>query len=361
MSNQNFIKIIHTADLHLDSRLSKNLDSSVSSIRKNELLDSFIRLVEYASDNNAEYVLISGDTFDTNRISKKTKDSLFNLFKKYSNINFFFLAGNHDNDVDSLFFNEASVLDNVYVFGKEFKTFDFGSFTISGVELNNNSSLFMKDTLSLPSHKKNILMLHGMINGSGDEAIKLSNYVGKNIDYLALGHIHSFGEFKIDSRGVAVYSGCLEGRGFDEIGKKGFVEITIGEELKYQFVPFSKRVLHLVEFDISGYNSYLNIENDLFKLLDNIPEADMVKVVLCGNYNVDLIKHNELLNSKLSRKFLFGKVYDESRILVNIDDFKNEKSLKGEFIRLVYDSNLSDDLKNSIIECGIDVLTGGDK
>ena len=52
------------------------------------------------------------------------------------------------------------------------------------------------------------------------EVYELKN---KNIDYLALGHVHKYKMEKLDNRGIYCYSGCLEGRGFDECGDKGCV------------------------------------------------------------------------------------------------------------------------------------------
>lgn len=70
--------------------------------------------------------------------------------------------------------------------------------------------------------------MHGQIRDtSGKDKINVSKLRNKNIDYLALGHIHTFTSIKIDDRGTGVYSGCLEGRGFDECEDKGFVELTI--------------------------------------------------------------------------------------------------------------------------------------
>jgi exonuclease SbcD len=48
------------------------------------------------------------------------------------------------------------------------------------------------------------------------EVISLKELKNKAIDYLALGHIHSYKMEQLDSRGVYCYPGCLEGRGFDE-------------------------------------------------------------------------------------------------------------------------------------------------
>ncbi|MCM1083087.1 MAG: hypothetical protein NC393_05185 [Clostridium sp.] len=42
------MKIIHCADLHLDSKLNANLDGAKKRERKAELLGTFTRLIDYA-------------------------------------------------------------------------------------------------------------------------------------------------------------------------------------------------------------------------------------------------------------------------------------------------------------------------
>jgi fucose 4-O-acetylase-like acetyltransferase len=59
-------------------------------------------------------------------------------------------------------------------------------------------------------------------------SVSLSALRGRGIDYLALGHIHAYKKAPLDSRGIYCYPGCLEGRGFDECGRKGFVLLVVG-------------------------------------------------------------------------------------------------------------------------------------
>ena len=74
----------------------------------------------------------------------------------------------------------------------------------------------------------NIVVLHGQIASvSGVDQVNLKRLQGENIDYLALGHIHSHSAEKLDSAGYYCYPGCLEGRGFDECGEKGFILLDI--------------------------------------------------------------------------------------------------------------------------------------
>lgn len=77
----------------------------------------------------------------------------------------------------------------------------------------------------------------------------------KNIDYLALGHVHSFMQDKLDNRGTWCYCGCLEGRGFDECGPKGFVLLDVDEQTcraQMQFVQMAARTLYTLEVDVSN-------------------------------------------------------------------------------------------------------------
>ena len=54
---------------------------------------------------------------------------------------------------------------------------------------------------------------------------------------------------------VYCYSGCLEGRGFDECGQKGFVVLDIDDEkltAGFSFVPFAYRSLYTLYVDVTG-------------------------------------------------------------------------------------------------------------
>src|SRR5690606_25525406 len=95
-------------------------------------------------------------------------------------------------------------------------------------------------SLALQQDNVNFVVMHGQEStkpGIGFVCTRLLR--GKNIDYLALGHIHSLKEERLDHRGVYCYSGCFEGRGFDECGEKGFVLIIInGSKVTSKFIPF---------------------------------------------------------------------------------------------------------------------------
>ncbi len=356
------MKIIHCSDLHLDSKMETNLSSIKAKERKQEILNTFERMVSYAADNDVEAIIIAGDLFDSSRITNSTKVRVLNTIGKNKKIKFLYLCGNHDeNNFISLLEERPS---NLLVFDKRWTTFEVGNVKISGITLDENNCNAIYDSLNLKPDEINIVVLHGQISSynSKDKAenINLTKLKNKNIDYLALGHIHEFLKENLDKRGVYCYSGCLEGRGFDECGEKGFVLLDIDEKsIKAEFVPFAKRQLVELAFDITGFDNWFDIEDAIIEQSKKISKDNLLKVTLKGKYEIKLDKHIEMLEQKLE-KFYFVKVKDESILSVKPKDVEKDISLRGEFIRKVLESNLTDLEKERTILVGLKSLLGED-
>ena len=58
------MKLIHCADLHLDSDMTSNLTKEKAKERRTELLVTFQRMITYAKENDVHHILISGDLYD---------------------------------------------------------------------------------------------------------------------------------------------------------------------------------------------------------------------------------------------------------------------------------------------------------
>ena len=221
------MKFIHTADLHLDSKMESNLNTEKAMLRRTELLDTFERMVSYAAENNVRAILIAGDLFDKLHIRKTAKKRVLEQIASNPEIDFLYLQGNHDK---TDFLAELEILpENLKTFSEdEWVSYEYGDVVISGRELTKDNSKTIATNLILDQARTNIVMLHGQeSNYEGPdhtEIINLSEFKNKNIDYMALGHIHSYKKERLDDRGEYCYSGCLEGRGFDECGDKGFVQ-----------------------------------------------------------------------------------------------------------------------------------------
>lgn len=245
-------KIIHCADLHLDSPMETHMTEEQASIRNTEIIHTFLRLTEYAVKNDVRAVIIAGDMFDGERIKIRTVDEILDAIRRTPNVDYLYLAGNHDGATYA--FADHDMPDNLKIFGKEWKTYKYDSVAISGVEIceANSQSLYVQ--VPHENGVANIVTLHGQAGVvSGVDQVNISKLKNKGIDYLALGHIHTYAEQTLDGKGIYCYSGCLEGRGFDECGPKGFVLLTVdSNRIQHEFVPFSRRQLHRVLVDITG-------------------------------------------------------------------------------------------------------------
>ena len=348
------MKLIHCADLHLDSPMESNLPAEKARERRSEILSTFSELVRHADENGADAILIAGDLFDSKRTTRKTEQYILDLMKRHSDLSFFYLAGNHDSG--NRLSASAQLPENVYTFREDWTSYALGDVYITGSEQPN------PDTLELPEDKLNILLLHGQqkeTGTDGKDVIPFRKYREKNIDYMALGHLHSYREAPLDTRGIACYSGCLEGRGFDECGQKGYILLEIEHrKITHTFVPFARRTLHEIECDLTGCSAQLDIENRLLAVTEKISAGDLVKVILTGEYPPHLLMDLTRLGQLLSERFYFAKLTNKSRPEIHPEDYSHDISLKGEFVRRVMASKFSEKEKEEIIACGFRALGG---
>lgn len=358
------MKFIHCADLHLDSKI-ETIPPEKSKIRRDETVRTFERLCEYAEKEKVSAVIIAGDMFDTKRITLKTRGRVVSAIKNAPDVDFLYLSGNHDDDnFISSEKEDGALPQNLKPFSSEWSGFSYGNVNIAGIVVNENNSAYIYDRLRLPESGVNIAVLHGQVAGykSEDKAelISIPRLKDKNIDYLALGHIHSYSEGKIDERGVYVYCGCPEGRGFDETGAKGFVLITEENgKLTHEFVPFASRLLLEYSFDISAYSDFYEAQNVLLSLLKNeFSPNSLIKVILTGEHSADFEPDISGLNSRLNELFFFGKTYDKTRLKVSAEDYSTDKSVRGEFVREVLASDLSEEDKAKVLMLGLGALKG---
>lgn len=352
------MKLIHCSDFHLDSALGSNFTPTQAKARNGEICATFGRLVSYAQAEQVAAVLIAGDLFDSPYAGRQTVEYVLDRIRGAENVMFFYLRGNHDGTRDA--FDGFELPKNLVCFTDSWSSYRCGDVRITGRVLKRESGEEIYAALRLPAEERNIVMLHGELGArSAGEQIALRDLKNRNIDYLALGHIHSFSQGMLDERGVYCYCGCVEGRGFDECGEKGFVLLEIAADgIKSRFVPFARRTLHDVEVDITGAQTVPQLLKSMKQAAAEIPREDLVKFTLQGTYTAQTSKNLTFLQKLLEEDFYLVKIKDESRLELPRENYEFDISLKGEFIRLVLASDLPAEEKERIAACGIRALSG---
>lgn len=355
------MKFIHCADLHLDSKLESNIGKEKAKERRNEILLTFESIVHFAKKEGVTAILIAGDMFDTKNIAAKARNLVWDLITANPEIDFLYLRGNHDWKTN---FTEGRELpDNFKSFGTDWVEYQYGEVSIFGKENMEDDANYA--SLITEPDRVNIVMLHGqeVRSNAKDDAslIALPALKNRNIDYLALGHIHSYKKEILDSRGVYCYSGCPEGRGFDECGEKGIVLLEVEEgRINSRFVPMATRTLHEVKVNITGKETATDILRTIDEVVGNIPSKDMVKVILTGYYTVDTEKDFTYFEQAMEGRFYFLKWKDMSRLSIDYKEYENMVSLKGEFVRTVMNGKETEEEKEQMILLGIRALSGED-
>lgn len=350
------MRFIHCADLHLDSKMTSNLSREQAKERKMEILRTYSRMIDYAKENKIDGIIIAGDLFDTRNISATARNMVKDSIMSNPQIEFYYLKGNHDSD--NFFSKLDDIPENLHLFNEEWTTYDCGNISLSGIEIDSGNESTLYNSLVLDNDKYNIVIMHGQIGQINLNALK-----NKGIDYLALGHVHEYQNEPIDNRGIYCYSGCLEGRGFDECGAKGFVVLDVDEQqltAGFSFVPFAYRNLYTIYVDVTGamttQDAAVKIEDELAK--NPYSSRSLVKIVLVGEVDVDCEINTDFLKDMFEEYFYYEKVYDETKLLINYSDYEKDVSLKGEFIRMVLQSDMSEEKKSEVIRCGIMALSG---
>ncbi|MGL5087378.1 MAG: metallophosphoesterase family protein, partial [Clostridium sp.] len=346
------VKILHCGDMHFDTPF-KELNSKLSSVSKEELLEVLSRITNICKDSSVDILLMAGDIFDNLTVNKKTLYFIKEQLEKIENTRVFISPGNHDPYNTNSFYKMIDWPSNVYVFKgnmekvyvEELNTVVWGAaFNKPHIDIS-----LLKD-IRVESKYINIMVLHGEISqsvgGNVYNPITISDIGECGIDYLALGHRHTYTGILRERNTCYAYSGCPQGRGFDEIGDKG---VILGDVYKgvvnLEFRRTSNRNYYVKEVDISNGFSNGEIKS---MILSNITEEDRLKnfykIVLVGNIESHLNISETVIYQKLQDEFYFVKVVDKTEIKIDFDEISKDYSLKGIFAaKLLKEIDITED------------------
>lgn len=371
------IKLIHTADLHLDSPFAM-LDPTRSEQRRHELKGSFGELMSLAKRTQADIMVIAGDLFDGAYVTRDTLEMLVRGFASVPDCRIVISPGNHDNTGASVAYERLSSLDNVYIFkSEELSHIDFPELECTVYGYAFTSSYMEKSPLcgftAEDPTRINILAAHADITSpvSRYAPITQSDLMHARFDYAALGHIHAYDGVHEICGGYYAYSGCLEGRGFDELGEKGALLLTLSKEdgrltLESEFLPVSKRIYVDDTLDITGVGSSAEILSRVRTHIDEhgYDDRHAVKLVLKGFLPPALRVFPRYLEGELGGVFMI-KIKDDTLPLYESESLGENPSIKGAYyekLRPLLESGDSEtrELAAMALRYGLIALAGGE-
>lgn len=351
------ITIIHCADLHFDSPFS-GLDSArKAEIRREELRQVFGRITSLAESEKADALIISGDLFDSEAVTSQTLRYIRDKLSQISHIPVFIAAGNHDFNAPGSYYRIYNFGDNVHIFSDKIEKIECKGFNVYGVSFTSQDEPVSKlnGFCVEDAEKINVMAMHADIGGAYNPITK-QEITDSGLDYLALGHIHAYSEKMLFGKTCAVYPGCPEGRGFDELGPKGVVKAVIDKnDINIEFMPLAKRIYHEISVDVTNAESYETLCGRILLAMKGTPD-DLYKIVLTGQAEFS-IQPAVILESL---RCFSAKIKDETRAKIDLNILKEEYSLKGLFVNdiLKQAENGVSPLVNQALSYGLEALSG---
>ncbi len=328
------LKILHAADLHLDSPFEA-LPAGKAAIRRAEQRRLLAALADLAAGEDVDLVLLSGDLLDSSSSYFETGEELVRCLRRIG-VPVFIAPGNHDPYIPGSPYVRLRMPENVHVFTESTLSSAFLpelNTRVYGAAFTGKSSpALLRDfhAAEEPGVWK-LLCLHGELGNAQSryDPITEEELSQSGLSYAALGHIHKASGLK--KAGTTWYSwpGCPEGRGFDECGEKTVNLLTLddagGCELKTASI--ASRRYEVMSVDISGADPLLSI---ITQLPDDTVK-DVYRIVLTGETDAapDLAK----LYANLSEMFFELQLRDDTRLQRDIWENAGEDSLRGIFLR----------------------------
>ena len=328
------LKIIHAADLHLDSTFGA-LSAEKARERRREGRFLVERLAELVRRECADALLISGDLFDGREVYPETLEILRECFAALD-ARVFIAPGNHDPYRGGGAFDRVNWSENVHIFKDsaiEAVNWEEKNAVIYGVAFTAGERYDrpLAGFAAPKDDRLHVMVLHGDVTGgeSAYGAIHRDEIAAGGLDYLALGHIHQCSGVQKAGETCWAYPGCPEGRGFDEAGEKG---VLVGEIDKgsaaLRFVPLARRKYEILTVDVTDRDA----ADAVRQALPASAAMDIIRVCLVGETEEkgpDLHR----LRERLAGLCYALDLRDETTLRADLTEGAGEDSLRGLFLR----------------------------
>ena len=313
------MKILHSADWHLDSPLVGRSDEHSQYLRR-ELLMIPERIAAMCRNESCDILLLAGDLFD----GACTKESLHAVRTALGELDIpvFIAPGNHDFCAPNSPYLLETWPENVHIFQRpvveavELPQLDCKIYGAGFAAM--DCPGLLKNFCADGEQRWHIGLFHGdpMQAASPYCPITKQQVQESALSYLALGHIHKPGSFRAGDT-LCAWPGCPMGRGYDEPGVKGALLITLEENVTAQFLPMNTPRFYDETLDAGD-----NPEEALAGLLPPVETLDAYRVTFTGySAPIDLaalaalyphIPHLELRDRTLPEVDLWCSIDDDS-------------------------------------------------
>lgn len=232
------MKILHSADFHLDAPFSGRSEAEAAFLRR-ALLTVPGQVADICQAERCDLVLLAGDLFD----GAYTREGYLTLYAALERmmVPVFITPGNHDYCGMESPWQKESWPENVHVFTRQ----PMESVAVPALDCRVYGAGYqsmdcpglLDGFLAAGEEKYHVGVLHAdpTTRNSPYCPLTLGQIRDSGLNYLALGHIHKADSFRAGET-LCAWPGCAMGKGYDETGEKGVSIVDLEETAQLRFV-----------------------------------------------------------------------------------------------------------------------------
>ena len=346
------MKLLHTADLHLDSPFHST-DAYTAEERREAQRRVLERIFACAREEDCDLILIAGDLFDGKYVTPETEELVYRLLSEAARP-VFIAPGNHDPYGAGSVYKKLERLENVYVFSTtEIQCFELETLRVRVFGYAFTSAALTESPLSVaePPVKAgwtHLLCAHGDLNTPMSRYCPLTagDIEKFEIDYAALGHIHNCEGAAGDNPRIR-YSGFAEGRSFDELGDGGVLIVTAeaGEPVRAERRVVSEERYRIDEVDLSEAAEPADIRRLLCRRAEayEAQAGTHLRLLLTGTVAAELLSDLPALSEELRGGLASLELKDFTLPIADARALSQDITLRGAFYRALYPRLIADD------------------
>ncbi len=364
------IRILHTADLHLDKELLSE-DPAFSQLRQKEQRALFANIMMYTRDQKVDVLIFAGDLLDRALPTEETQRLLLREFENTPETEIFLVPGKNDCYRRGCFYDVAEFSPNVHVFKSEqITSFEVDQFnvTVYGYAFCHRK-LYRNPFAVMPPMKKercNLLCGYGSLEGEeGCCPVTAEEIAHSGVDYLALGHEHRPSELLKAGDTFYAVSGSPEGLDYGESGHRGARILALDKQngellLQSKTVRFSRRRFERVSLSAEGLGDCFPLFEQLSGRIRELgADADtFLEVEITGQVLPSFRLKREVF-AKLSERL--GRLTFRDHTLMVCEPSGDGKDFRSVFVNTVARSTPDRELRSKILKCGFEALERSEK
>ncbi|MBQ6428592.1 MAG: DNA repair exonuclease [Oscillospiraceae bacterium] len=326
------IKLIHSADFHLDSPFEA-LPAARAAVRRSEQRDLLASLVRLADEERADLVLLSGDLLDSGNTFYETGEELVRALSACP-CPVFLSPGNHDFYSAASPYARLKLPEQLHLFTKNeisFLSVPSADARVYGAAFTDRScpALLRGFHAERKAGVYNLLCLHGEVGNPASlcNPISTEELASSGMDYAALGHIHAASGLLKSGNTWYSWPGCPEGRGFDETGEKTVNIVTLeGSKASLETRSIAKRRYYSVSMDVTGKDPLLLIHTSLPD--DSVDDIYRITLIGTSERSPDLRR----LQQNLDGMFFSLQLLDHTVPPADLWEYAGNDTLRGIFL-----------------------------